>query len=91
MNWMVTPNFRVGKAMNISNVTKDEISYQHRGWGKYIEIAALVGWGGLSSFYKQENLGYVAPAPTNGLSMVGSRIFRLSKSDHADLKPLINF
>jgi Peptidase M60, enhancin and enhancin-like/N-terminal domain of M60-like peptidases len=91
MNWMVTPNFRAGKAMDISNTTKDEVRYQHRGWGKYVEIAALFGWSSLSSFYKQENLDYVTPALSDGLSVVDSRIFRLSKSANADLTPLIHF
>jgi hypothetical protein len=91
MNWMVTPNFRAGKAMDTSNTTKDEVRYQHRGWGKYVEIAALFGWSTLSNFYKQENLDYATPVPSDGLSEVDSRILRLSKSANADLTPLIHF
>jgi Peptidase M60, enhancin and enhancin-like/N-terminal domain of M60-like peptidases len=91
MNWMVTPNFRAGKAMDISNTTKDEVRYQHRGWAKYVEIAALFGWDKLSSFYRQENLDYTTPVASDGLSVVDSRIFRLSKSANADLTPLIHF
>jgi hypothetical protein len=91
LNWMVTPNFRSGKAMDISNTTKDEVRYQHRGWGKYIEVAALFGWDKLSNFYKQENLDYTTPEASDGLSAIDSRIFRMSKSAGADLTPLIHF
>jgi hypothetical protein len=91
LNWMVTPNFRAGKAMDISNTTKDEVRYQHRGWAKYVEIAALFGWSALENFYKQENLDFTTPAASDGLSGVDSRILRLSKSAGVDLTPLIHF
>ncbi len=91
LNWMVTPNFRAGKAMDISNTTKDEVRYQHRGWAKYVEIAALFGWSALEKFYLQENLDFVTPVASDGLSGVDSRIFRLSKSAGVDLTPLIHF
>jgi Peptidase M60, enhancin and enhancin-like/N-terminal domain of M60-like peptidases len=91
LNWMVTPNFRAGKAMDISNTTKDEVRYQHRGYAKYVEIAALFGWSALDNFYKQENLDYTTPVASDGLSGVDSRIFRMSKAAGADLTPLIHF
>ncbi len=91
INWMVTPNFRAGKAMDISNTTKDEVRYQHRGWAKYIEVVALFGWSALDNFYAQENLDHVAPVPSDGLSATDSRIFRMSKAAAADLTPLIHF
>ncbi len=91
LNWMVTPNFRAGKPMDTSNTTKDEVRYQHRGWGKYVEIAALFGWDKLSAFYKQENLDYTTPVASDGLAGVDSRIFRMSKSAGVDLTPLIHF
>jgi Peptidase M60, enhancin and enhancin-like/N-terminal domain of M60-like peptidases len=91
INWMVTPNFRAGKAMDISNTTKDEVRYQHRGWAKYVEIAALFGWDKLSGFYKQENLDFSMSVASDGLSAVDSRIFRMSKSAGVDLTPLIHF
>ena len=91
LNWMVTPNFRAGKPMDISNTTKDEVRYQHRGYAKYVEVAALFGWSALDKFYLQENLDYVTPAPSDGLSEVDSRIFRMSKAAGADLTPLIHF
>ena len=94
LNWMVTPNFRAGKAMDISNTTKDEVRYQHRGWAKYVEIAALFnGWGAIERFYKEENRVAALPVPpaSDGLSAVDSRIFRMSKEVGVDLTPLIHF
>ena len=91
LNWMVTPNFRAGKPMDISNTTKDEVRYQHRGWAKYIEVAALFGWSALEEFYEQENKDYITPVASDGLSAVDSRIFRMSKKAKADLTPLIHF
>jgi hypothetical protein len=91
LNWMVTPNFRAGKAMDTSNTTKDEVRYQHRGWAKYVEIAALFGWPALDNFYRQENLDFITPVASDGLAAVDSRIFRMSKSAGVDLTPLIHF
>ena len=91
LNWMVTPNFRAGKPMDISNTTKDEVRYQQRGYAKYVEVAALFGWSALENFYKQENLDFITPVASDGLSSVDSRIFRMSKSAGADLTPLIHF
>jgi Peptidase M60, enhancin and enhancin-like/N-terminal domain of M60-like peptidases len=91
LNWMVTPNFRAGKPMDISNTTKDEVRYQQRGYAKYVEIAALFGWSALDNFYKQENIDHATPPPSGGLSVVDSRIFRMSKAAGADLTPLIHF
>jgi Peptidase M60, enhancin and enhancin-like/N-terminal domain of M60-like peptidases len=91
LNWMVTPNFRAGKPMDISNTTKDEVRYQQRGYAKYVEIAALFGWSALDNFYKQENLDFSTPVASDGLSGVDSRIFRMSKAAGADLTPLIHF
>ena len=91
LNWMVTPNFRAGNPMDISNTTKDEVRYQQRGYAKYVEMAALFGWGVLDSFYKKEQLDYIAQAPDDGLSEVDSRIYRFSKATGIDMRPLIHF
>lgn len=91
ISWMVTPNFRAGKPMDISNTTKDEVRYQHRGYGKYIEIAALFGWDVLSKFYYQENIDYMNNIKSDELNETDSRIFRLSKKAGVDLRPLIHF
>jgi hypothetical protein len=91
MNWMVTPNFRAGNPMDISNTTKDEVRYQQRGYAKYVEMAALFGWEMLDSFYKKENLDFIAQTPGDGLSDVDSRILRFSRTAGADLRPLVHF
>ena len=91
LNWMVTPNFRAGKPMDISNTTKDEVRYQQRGYAKYVEVAALFGWSALDNFFLQENLDFITPVASDGLSGVDSRILRMSKAADADLTPLIHF
>ncbi len=91
INWMITHNFRVGNPMNISNTTRDEVRYQHRGYGKYVEIAALFGWGVLHNYYQQINLDYNNGVPSGPLGAIDNRILRLSKAAGADLRPLIHF
>ncbi|MBL0175593.1 MAG: T9SS type A sorting domain-containing protein [Ignavibacteria bacterium] len=91
LNWMVTPNFRAGNPMDISNTTKDEVRYQQRGYAKYVEMAALFGWDMIDSFYRKENADFIAQTPDDGLSEVDSRILRLSRTAGADLRPLIHF
>jgi Peptidase M60, enhancin and enhancin-like/N-terminal domain of M60-like peptidases len=92
LNWMVTPNFRAGNPMDISNTTKDEVRYQQRGYAKYVEMAALFGWSVIDSFYKKEQLDFIAQMPPNdGLTDVDSRIFRFSKTAGFDMRPLIHF
>ncbi len=91
LNWMVTPNFRAGNAMDISNTTKDEVRYQQRGYGKYIEMAALFGWEMIDSFYRKENLDFNAQTPGDGLTEIDSRILRFSRTAGADLRPLVHF
>ena len=91
LDWMVTPNFRAGKPMDISNTTKDEVRYQHRGYAKYVEVAALFGWSALDKFYLQKNLDFITPVASDGLSEIDSRILKMSKAAGADLTPLIHF
>ncbi len=91
LNWMVTPNFRAGNPMDISNTTKDEVRYQQRGYAKYIEMAALFGWEMIDSFYRKENLDFIAQTPGDGLTDVDSRILRFSRTAGADLRPLVHF
>jgi hypothetical protein len=91
INWMVTHNFRAGNPMDISNTTKDEVRYQHRGYGKYVEIAALFGWGALMNYYHQVNLDYINGVPPGPLGQTDDRILKLSKAAGVDLRPLIHF
>jgi Peptidase M60, enhancin and enhancin-like/N-terminal domain of M60-like peptidases/Secretion system C-terminal sorting domain len=91
LNWMVTPNFRAGNPMDISNTTKDEVRYQQRGYAKYIEMAALFGWEVIDSFHKKEQLDFINQAPGDGLTEVDSRILRFSKTTGADMRPLVHF
>ena len=91
LNWMVTPNFRAGNPMDISNTTKDEVRYQQRGYAKYIEMAALFGWEVIDSFYKKEQLDFINQVPGDGLTDVDSRILRFSSTCGVDVRPLIHF
>jgi hypothetical protein len=91
LSWIVTPNFRSGKPMDISNTTMDEVRYQHRGYGKYVEIAALFGWEVLNKFHFQENQDFMNQKPNDGLSNTDSRMIRLSKVAGIDIRPLIHF
>ncbi|MFG0287244.1 MAG: M60 family metallopeptidase [Rhodopirellula sp. JB044] len=90
--WMVTENFRNGKPMNISNKPGDEVKYQHRGYGKYVEIANLFGWDALSRFWQEENASWKpGDRVPNNSDPTDVRILRLSKAAGADLTPLIHF
>ena len=93
LNWMVTPNFRAGKAMDITNSEKNEVRYQQRGYAKYIEIAALFGWDKLGKFYLEENRVFRGEtvAAGKGLSEVDSRILRWSTAAGVDVTPLVHF
>ncbi|VGO19371.1 M60 family metallopeptidase [Pontiella sulfatireligans] len=90
--WMVTENFRLGNPMNISNRPGDETKYQHRGFGRYVEIANLFGWEVLGRFWNEENERYQPgdKVPQNN-DPTDDRILRLSKAAGADLTPLIHF
>jgi len=90
--WMVTENFRNGKPMDISNSQRNEVRYQHRGYGKYIEIAKLFGWKALEDFWHSVNLDYLngIEYPRNS-DPTDSRILRMSRTAGADLRPLIHF
>lgn len=90
--WMVTQNFRDGKPMDISNSSKNEVRYQHRGYAKYVEIVNLFGWQVLEGFWKSNQTDYL-----NGIEYernadpTDSRILRLSQQAGVDLTPLIHF
>jgi Peptidase M60, enhancin and enhancin-like/N-terminal domain of M60-like peptidases len=90
--WMVTENFRLGKPMDITNSTKNEVRYQHRGYAKYVEIAALFGWDALQDFWHTSNINYEKGIITNqNAEERDNRILRLSRAAGSDLRPLIHF
>ncbi len=78
--------------MDISRSERNEVRYQHRGYGKYVEIVNLFGWKPLSEFWHSVNLDHI-----KGISYprhsdpADNRILRLSKKTGADLTPLIHF
>jgi hypothetical protein len=90
--WMVTENFRKGNPMNISNSQANEVRYQHRGYGKYVEIARLFGWKVLGDFWHSVNQDYLKGIEySRNADPTDSRILRLSQKAGADLTPLIHF
>ncbi|MBK9151067.1 MAG: hypothetical protein IPM26_08705 [Saprospiraceae bacterium] len=86
---MVSNTF--GSERDISNTTKDEVRYQHRGYGHYTEIVKLFGWCALRNFWKQEYIDFI-----NGIDHgindqnIDSRIIRMSTAAQADLRPLFH-
>ncbi len=90
--WMVTENFRAGKPMDISNSERNEVRYQHRGYGKYVEIANLFGWQVLEEFWHSVHLDYLEGIeyPRNS-DPTDNRILRMSSKAGVDLTPLIHF
>lgn len=90
--WMVTENFRNGNPMNISNVAGDEMKYQHRGYGKYVEIVNLFGWDPLDDFWYSvsEDFEKGITYPINS-DPIDSRMLRMSRAAKLDLRPLIHF
>ncbi|WP_372847307.1 M60 family metallopeptidase [Pontiella sp.] len=90
--WMVTENFRQGNEMDYSNRPGDEFKYQHRGFGKYMDIVNLFGWDALGRFWKYDNENWKPgmKVPNNN-DPVDDRILRLSRAAGADLTPLIHF
>jgi hypothetical protein len=90
--WMVTPNFRAGRQMDVTNSVTNEVRYQHRGYAKYIEIARLFGWDALKGFWYSVNQDYMRGISyiTNS-DPVDNRILRMSRTAGADLRPLIHF
>ncbi len=93
--WMVTETFRQGKEMNYSNRPGDEFKYQHRGYGKYVEVVDLFGWDALSKFWRATDEDYMGakkfyPVDRNR-EPVDSRIYNMSVAAGADLTPLIHY
>ena len=90
--WILDPVFRAGNYM-----TATEMNYQHRGWGKYVEIAALFGWEALHNFWYSEAVdeeasGDIYDHAPSGYSNATSdnRILRMSRGAGVDLTPLMH-
>ncbi|MDO5968309.1 M60 family metallopeptidase [Flavivirga aquimarina] len=92
--WMVTENFRQGNSMSIiSGNYRHEVAYQHRGFGRYVEMVNLFGWESLENFWELVNEEHaISPNPTahTGES-ADARILRMSKGAGVDVRPLIHF
>ena len=90
INWMVHPRFRSGQAMRGS-----EMQYQHRGYGKYVEIAAIFGWDALEDFWASVAFdAELDPDPVlypKNTDPADSRIIRMSSAANQNLLPLIEF
>jgi len=90
--WMVTENFRKGNPMNISGSPANEVRYQHRGYGKYVEIANLFGWKVLEDFWHSVHVDFLKGIEySRNSDPTDHRILRLSQKAGADLTPLIHF
>ncbi|MEX1049745.1 MAG: M60 family peptidase N-terminal accessory domain-containing protein [Akkermansiaceae bacterium] len=85
--WILSDKFRAGNAMTVS-----DMNYQHRGYGKYVDIAALFGWEALGDFWHSVGVDYMngIEYPTNS-DPADSRILRMSRAAGVDLTPLIHF
>jgi len=90
--WMVTENFRQGHPMNISNSPANEVRYQHRGYGKYVDIVHLFGWKVLNDFWHSVNEDFLRGIEySRNSDPTDNRILRLSQKAGVDLTPLIHF
>ena len=87
LTWIMTDSFRAGETMS-----QVRMQYQQRGYGKYVEVASLFGWGALSNFWHSVNVDYM-----NGIDYpentdpTDSRMLRMSQAAGVDLRPLIHF
>ncbi len=92
IQWMVRPNFRDGKPMDITDSETNEVRYQHKGYGKYAEIVNLFGWEAIQRFWASVQADHEAGIhyPSDG-DPTDNRILRMSRAAGADLTPLIHF
>lgn len=58
IDWMVTKNFRDGKAIDQSNSENNEVRYQTRGFAKYVDIGRFLDWIVLRRFHRTLNNAY---------------------------------
>ena len=89
INWSIHPRFRSNQPMRGS-----EMQYQHRGYAKYVETAALFGWDALEEFWSSVAFDAELDPPVfyeKNADPINSRFIRMSNAANADLLPLIYF
>lgn len=86
--WILKNQFRSGT----KRMLDADMKYQHRGHGKYVEIAGLFGWQALGNFWHSVHEDYEdgIDYPEN-TAPTDSRILRMSQAAGADLRPLLHF
>jgi hypothetical protein len=103
MDWFISPNFRIGNGMHYEDRGFDlgapdfrgnEMMYQSRGHGKYIEIAALFGWeavGKINKYYYDLGLDTsVFPDTKAHWPKRDNFILNASKQLNINLAPLLH-
>ena len=88
VDWMKEDMFVLGKQMS-GNFT----GYQKRGWHKYVDIVALVGWDGFKAYMRAENEAFDRARAANvQLNTTDTqRIVRMSLALGIDMAPLMEF
>ncbi|MCX6930656.1 MAG: M60 family metallopeptidase [Verrucomicrobia bacterium] len=86
LSWVLPEKFRAGQPMDDT-----DMKYQHRGHGKYVDVAGLFGWEALSNFWHSVHVDYMngIEYPVNS-DPTDSRILRMSEAAGVDLRPLIH-
>jgi hypothetical protein len=79
-----------GSARDISNTETDEVRYQQRGFGHYVEIVNILGWCPLRNFYKQEYIDAQNGIEYGLYQDLDNRSLRMSVAAQADLRPLFH-
>lgn len=89
LEWTLKNVFRTG---NKTMLTAD-MSYEHKGYAKYVEIANLFGWDAVGDFWKSVNVDFEngITYPLTNSDPTDSRIVRMSKAARVDLRPLLHF
>ncbi len=89
LEWTLKNVFRTG---NKTMLTAD-MSYEHKGYAKYVEIANLFGWDAVGDFWRSVNMDFEngITYPRTNSDPTDSRIVRMSKAARVDLRPLLHF
>ena len=99
INWMIAQNFRDNNDMGCDPTIPgrgcNELQYQMRGFGKYVEVARLFGWEGLGSVFKYFYDFWAAGGPrqTPGREFVGKAdmITAMNTGLGVNVNPLLHF